>query len=575
MPKSFEHTFVDGKLDYTSTSGGYSSPSLSFLTPTLSAVDSVLRLLLMSGAHVNILGSRGSGKSKLVGDLLLDLHSASPTPQQIRGQVTANLMNIVTERQREPLIGHERHTHSRSHTNPTYKNKNNKSRNNNKLNKNKDSGNGSGSTSGDSGYREGIAATLSKLRDVLRALLKTKPKHDNDTDFSSCWQVVQLQLLDLLTKGAKAHCQSKTVFVANTSVRVCDTASSLRNYITREFCTEIDNVLETPRYNHGILFIDDLHLCDDPSSTSTRGTPEAEEVHSYSNRPEAFLKGVLDPLPLFGIHKNLSPEVMGHSGYHGRKDGLMKRQMYDMPTVHRPVLTDPRSRLLGDDQYHMQRIGVVSAMTGDYSSLCKNHVISPLFQHFATIALPSFTSTQIHASLVVGAQLCMQHHITTSGSDSNIVHVLRPELIELCKNIVTVASKMIPSTSTSGSTSTSTSNNDDLHNTTHLERAVRNVIAFDLANVKKLCNSIGHGAPSISNKGGLLQLCLHEWERDVLDALPDGNQRERLVDLMKNELRNNIDASAWYIREDWFEQRLQSIGEGLKFFTKSPVVAFA
>ena len=85
--------------------------------------------------------------------------------------------------------------------------------------------------------------------------------HDDNTDFLACWQVVQNELLSLLTKGARAHCQGKTVFSATTSLRCNETADSLRTWIEREFGTEVSNVFEAPRYSHGLAFVDDLHVC--------------------------------------------------------------------------------------------------------------------------------------------------------------------------------------------------------------------------------------------------------------------------------------------------------------------------
>ena len=95
-------------------------------------------------------------------------------------------------------------------------------------------------------FNTGIGSTLSKMRNVLNALVKTPPKHDDTTDFNDCWNVVQLQLLEMLTKGARAHCHDKTVFSTTTSLRTGCSAGNLRKWIEKEFKTEVDFVLETP-----------------------------------------------------------------------------------------------------------------------------------------------------------------------------------------------------------------------------------------------------------------------------------------------------------------------------------------
>ena len=200
-------------------------------------MEACIKTLLSSSAHVMIIGDRGVGKTRLVRDLLADLETNCPTPQQIRNNIEKNLMRIVT-----------------SGTN----------------------------------YNQGIGAALTKMRQVLQALLKVQPRHDEKTSFGECWNEVQLQLLDLLTKGARAHCNQKTVFSTVASMRSATKASDLRSWIEASFCTEVENVLETPRYNHGICFVDDLHLSADEDADGDDGALKG------LNDPSAFLKAMLD-----------------------------------------------------------------------------------------------------------------------------------------------------------------------------------------------------------------------------------------------------------------------------------------
>jgi hypothetical protein len=200
--------------------------------------------------------------------------------------------------------------------------------------------------------------------------------------------------------------------------------------------------------------------------------------------------------------------------------------------------------LMTPDNYHMQRVGCVAALTGDLTKVCHSHTVSPLLKHYGTISVPTFTSTELHVALIAGASVAMEAGL--GHANSNMVQVLKPEVIELSKIVINVASKMV--------------GNNDINTTTNLEKAARNTIAFDIAKVHKFCISLQHGACSVSNKAGLLDLYVHEWQREFLDPLPDGTQRERMVDLMRKELEE-VDASEWYVSDEWLIRLSNGIGE--------------
>ena len=108
-------------------------------TPSLVAVDQAIRIFLCSGGHLILTGSRGCGKTMAISDVLADLRKNSPTPQQIRQNILDNLLDIISNR-KQP---------------------------------------------------EGVAASLGTMRHVLHKLDSEQPKHDDMTDLTSCWQVVQ------------------------------------------------------------------------------------------------------------------------------------------------------------------------------------------------------------------------------------------------------------------------------------------------------------------------------------------------------------------------------------------------
>jgi hypothetical protein len=483
VPKSFEDQHIDCYIDER-------LGSLCYKTRGHIAVTECVKVLMSSGAHVMVAGGRGCGKTRLVRDLLADLETNCATPQHIRDNIVQNLMKIVT-----------------SGTN----------------------------------YNEGIGAALSKMRQVCQALVDVPPIHDDKTDFGQCWNMVQMQLLDLLTKGARAHCSQKTVFSTSTSIRAASKASDLRKWVEESFRTEVDNVLETPRYNHGVCFVDDLHLSAASDSAST-------DLLRGLDAPQSFLKAMLDVFPISGISRNLaSLPVNAHYG--GKPDGSMPRQMYAHPVIHRPLLTDPRRRVMTPDNFIMQRVGFVSCATTNPNSPSsvsgRDNAISGLSKHFAVINLPTFTSTHIHMCLIAGANVALEHGLKEAKSVSNVVNVLRPEIAELSRIVLLTASKMIGS--------------GDASHTTNLEKSLRNMISLDVSTCAKFCMCLGNGAPSVSNKGSLLELYVHEWERIFLDPLPDGNQRARLISQFTSGL-HDIDVSGWYISDDWLNSIMSRVG---------------
>jgi len=493
VPKHLSETKIRSELLENQT-------RLSVKTSSHVAVESILRLLLGSGGHTLLLGPRGCGKTTLINDILTDLQTHNPTPKMMRQNVVDNLLEIVT--------------------NPN--------------------------------FNEGIGSTLTLMRKVLVQLETAAPVHDNDTNFLLCWQVVQNQLGGLLTKGARAHCAAKTVFSASTTLRSTETANSLRKWLQREFGSEVNNVLETPRYAHGLAFVDDLHLCMDDEEDESDGSSHIRTRSINENRPENLIKGMLDQTPLFGIKKNTAPLPPG-SPYGGRPDGNMSRQMYDIPIVHRPVLTDPRRRMLEPDDYQMQRVGIVGGATAEIASLARSENFSQMLKNFNVIGIPSPDTDELHVALISGAVTTMKAGLSTIGS--NMADVLRPEICELSRILISCCGKMVGT--------------NDATSTTGLEKALRNLVVLDADLVSRFCLSLRHGAPSVSNKGGLVELFSHEFSRHFLDPLPDGTQRDRLISLYRAQLEL-LDPAEWYVSDDWLKSLINRLGENAdKIWTSS------
>ena len=285
---------------------------------------------------------------------------------------------------------------------------------------------------------------------------------------------------------------------------------------------------------------------------------------------------MLDVYPISGISKNLS-SLPVNAPYGGKPDGSMRRQMFNCPIMHRPMLSDPRHRVMVPDNYTVQRVGFVSCATADFHALSgrpsiigdvadeydaeqsnihtlnanskaagsSTSALAALSKYFSVVCLPTFTTTEIHAALISGASVALGHGIEQAKSTSNMPQVLKPEIVELSRVILSAASKIVPA--------------NDASSTTNLEKSLRNMISLDIGMTAKYCMALGHGAPAVSNKGGLLELYTHEWERTFIDPLPSGKQRERMVAMFTNSLRD-LDASAWYVSDEWLTGIISRIG---------------
>lgn len=68
---------------------------LVFRTSSTRALEAAMRRLISTGANVILFGDKGCGKSMLIADILSDLKSKLSSPQQMRAQVSDNLVDIV------------------------------------------------------------------------------------------------------------------------------------------------------------------------------------------------------------------------------------------------------------------------------------------------------------------------------------------------------------------------------------------------------------------------------------------------------------------------------------------------
>lgn len=97
IPKKFESLELYASLvaDMSEKSAFGAQDRLIFRTPSTRALEAALRRLISTGANVVLFGDKGCGKSMLIADILADLKSKLSSPQQMRAQVSDNLVDIV------------------------------------------------------------------------------------------------------------------------------------------------------------------------------------------------------------------------------------------------------------------------------------------------------------------------------------------------------------------------------------------------------------------------------------------------------------------------------------------------
>lgn len=386
--------------------------------------------------------------------------------------------------------------------------------------------------------------------------------------------------------SARKHCRNKTVSSSTVSLRSLQGAHDLRYWMKREFSTETVDVLETSRFTYGVAFVDDMHCLEDfdalqaaqkLDSTDIGGGGEvddqleqekrdfaaafgASKQNTRLDRHEALLKGLLHGYPPFALQRNLvvrNPIKLGYSN--GYVDSSFPRQLDTIPPIlHREMTSDMRitssfsssANSEVHDNYVMNRLGIIAAVTGHSLDFRTNtsqntSALATLLNQFACLSLPSFTFHELHVAMIVGAFVSM-----TSGStleNLTVMNMLQAEIIELSRVTMITSSKIVSTA--------------DVTLTTLLERTVRASILLEISLINRFCMSLRYGCNHVKNPGGLLQLYSHEWKRFFIDPLPNGSQRDRVINLFHEQL-DILDEVNWKITRDW----VQSIKDDLSSF---------
>eukprot|EP01038_Epipyxis_sp_PR26KG_P006877 gene6877-9419_t len=498
VPKKYEDVHLYAEL--LQKNRGNINSQLIFHTLSNCALINAIRLLLSTGGNVLVVGPHGSGKTKLINDILNDIKQNCPTPHDMRALVTETLVEVVNGRKKP----------------------------------------------------EGIFAAMDILKSLLIRLTTVKGLHDDENDYDKCWLAVTAELKNIWA-GVRSSFKSKSVSSTVTSLRGLPTADGLRMWLEREFLTETKYVLETPRFSYGVAFIDDLHIC----SHNSRKDDDSGKFMTV-NRPEALLKGILASTPMFNIKRNVSVRSQATYGVHaghntnGRDGGhhhqqqqqrtqhILETENNSLPIMHKEQTIDPRNHNIFSDDYILQRMGIISAATttstigGEFEQLMHSYSFKDMVPHFGVVGLPSMNITELHVALITGTNQCLQ----AGKLDELLLNALQPEIIELCRITMFMCTNLISSTA-------------DFMLTTSLERAIRSFVLLDVSLITRFCQSLQYGSVNVMNPGGLLQLFAHEWKRYFLDPLPTyGEQRSRISAILNQQI-DQLDERTWCISVDW------------------------
>lgn len=365
-------------------------PHIYFRTPNIRSMDYILRLLISSGSNFILFGSKNSGKTMILKDLLDNLKEKCPTPDDMRKFIVQNLVNIVNEASKV----------------------------------------------------EGIFHAIELLNKLLLKSTKASIISDYDDDFNQYYRKLGSDLKELWSGSSRYHYANKTISSSYMTISGISTASQLRTWFSREFSSETPFILETSRFTHGVAFIDDMHYMN-------LTTPEMKENENIKiipdfDRPEELLRGILDSYPPFAIKRDITIRNILTMGFHyGSNTSEFKYQQQSIPIMHREGTSDLRIQLAQSSDYVMQGINLIGAATGHFEDVVKhNNELSKIVSNFIPLSIPCFTTNELHVALVAGAQVTLSS-LSNQFSPELFTSNLRSEISDLSRITFVACSKLV------------------------------------------------------------------------------------------------------------------------------------
>jgi hypothetical protein len=285
---------------------------LVFHTPSSRAVKSAFEVLVRGGSNVLFMGHVGAGKSRIIGESLQGLGANCPNPTTMKSEIMEKLVDII----------------------------------------------------GDEAVPEGIPSILELVRKLVYEATYFASQHDDAVDHISMWQSIRQSVNELMPHllskhDSRKHFKSKTMYTVKTSLCATSNASLVRDWLVREFRTESEDILESPRETYALVFIDDLHLVAPPEAASSRtacgashdpdcGAGEGSRV--IEDRVESLLKGLVSRSRPYRVVTDMRMSVEAtrrEAAAAQRADGrihdhrVMPMSLSDAPVLHKSFVTDP------------------------------------------------------------------------------------------------------------------------------------------------------------------------------------------------------------------------------------------
>ncbi len=317
--------------------------------------------------------------------------------------------------------------------------------------------------------------------------------------------------------GLRHLMQHKMLPFIATSLNVMDGANGLRKWIKGELATNMPNKYEFANGNSGLIYIDDMHLSQKAYQTSA-GCVE------IANNPLEFIKGIIDSNPAFKCKRSLSSNATDAS-----------TETLHSQVIHDDVVIDPK-QIINSKRKNLDltvnTLGVLLSGRG-YNTGSFHQSIQCILKNVSLYCYPAMNAEEWEITLFAAA---MQSIVSTEPDKSQLIVAYKNDIYDLCKVTATIVDKIVTYF--------------DSDKLSLIEKKLRNLMTHSVNLASKIASGLAYGADKISEGGGLVQLFSKEWKSHFVDPLPDGYQKKRICNLLREEL-SHLDTKRWSITPEW------------------------
>lgn len=308
--------------------------------------------------------------------------------------------------------------------------------------------------------------------------------------------------------------QRKVPYIA-TSLRVQDGANGLRAWIKGELATNTPNTYEFVNGSGGFIYVDDMHL---PQPTSPAGRVEV------TNNPLQFIKGIIDSNPAFNCKR---------SSLSNASDVAVTDAMAQV--IHDDAVTDPK-QIINSKRKNMDLavsyLGVLLSGRGDNNGLFQQS-IQCILKNVSLFCYPVMNAEEWEATVFAAA---MQSILSTDPDKTQMIVAYKNDIYDLCRVTSAIIDRLITYF--------------DSDKLTFIEKKLKSLMTYNINLAGKIAAGLAYGSDKLNEGGGLIQLFSKEWRSHFVDPLPDGYQKKRVCNLLREEL-SHLDTKRWSITTEW------------------------